>query len=65
MLGDAETHHGGGPSHTLEDVDISVEKDSTQTSKVERTDSLFDDIAEDLYLPSVQEMKNSFRKIFS
>jgi len=64
VVGGTETHHGGGRSHSVEDVNVPVEKDSSQTP-VGRSESFLDDIAEDLQLPSVQEIKNSFRKLFS
>ncbi len=63
VVGGTETHHGGGPSHALEDVNVLVEKDSRQ-APVGRSESFLDDIAEDLQLPPVQEIKNSFCKLF-
>jgi hypothetical protein len=66
VVGGTETSHGSARPHSLEDISVPLESDSTQVSqKTERSDSVLDDIAEDLHLPPIQEIKSSFRKIFS
>ena len=66
VVGGTETSHGSARPHTLEDINVALESDSTQVSRsTERSDSFFDDIAEDLHLPPIKEIKSSLRKIFS
>jgi hypothetical protein len=65
VVGGAETSHGSVRPHTPEDINVPLESDSTQVSKAEHSDSFLDDVAEDLHLPPIQEMKNSLLKIFS
>ena len=42
---------------------MSLENDSSQ--RTERSDSFLDDIAEELHLPPIQEIRSTLRKIFS
>jgi hypothetical protein len=66
VVGGTQTSHGSARPHALEDINVPLESDSTQLSQVtERSDSFFDDIAEDLHFPPIQEIKYSLRKIFS
>lgn len=67
VVGGAGTHHGGGPSHNLSEVKETVSRGDAPAKATEfkRSDSIFDDIAEDLHLPPVNEIKNSFWKMFS
>jgi len=66
VVGGAETSHGSVRPHAPEDIIVPLESNSTQVSqKAERSDSFLDDVAEDLHLPPIQDMKNSLLKIFS
>ncbi|PPQ86890.1 hypothetical protein CVT25_012609 [Psilocybe cyanescens] len=68
IVAGAETHPGGGPSHNLLDLnDVeSTEKadNSEKTPESKRSDGIFDDIAEDLGLPPVKDIKASLWKLF-
>lgn len=68
VVGGDSTHHGGGPSHNLLDMETLGNGDSTtqaKTEKYERTDSFVDDITDDLGLPPAKQIKDSFWKMFS
>ncbi|KAJ3491603.1 hypothetical protein NLJ89_g11325 [Agrocybe chaxingu] len=68
VVAGAETHIGGGPSHNLFDtLEESTEGVAPAESgpKFEHSDSLLDDITEDLGLPPAKEIKASFWKMFS
>ncbi|KAF8964046.1 hypothetical protein BDZ97DRAFT_1817714 [Flammula alnicola] len=67
VVAGADTHYAGGPSHNLLDMaDIIADspKIEEEKPKTERSDSFLDDIAEDLGLPPVKDIKNSLRKLF-
>ncbi|KAF9564605.1 hypothetical protein CPC08DRAFT_705146 [Agrocybe pediades] len=68
VVAGANTHRGGGPSHNF--VDASEDGHQEQTSSTQattassRSGSLLDDIAEDLGLPPVQDIKSCLRRLF-
>jgi hypothetical protein len=64
VVGDTETSHGSAHPQSLEDINMPLERDS-EMQKIERSDSFWDDIAEELHLPPIQEIKSSLRKILS
>ncbi|KAF9535305.1 hypothetical protein CPB83DRAFT_841544 [Crepidotus variabilis] len=67
VVGGAGTHHGGGPSHNLSDVSETASRGDSAaqaSTKFERSESVFDDIAADLHLPPVNEIKANFWKMF-
>lgn len=71
VVAGVETHPGGGPSHNLLDlshVDTAPQKVpepiTTRSTEGKRTDSVFDDMAEDLGLPPVKDIKTSLWKLF-
>jgi len=66
VVGGTETSHGSVLPHAPEDINMPLESDSTQVSqKAERSDSFLDDVADDLHLPPIQEIKSSLLNIFS
>ncbi|KAF8910969.1 hypothetical protein CPB84DRAFT_1070042 [Gymnopilus junonius] len=61
VVAGAGTHHGGGPSHNL--LDLGEEPPlSTDKPAPARSDSLLDDILEDLQFPPAKNLKNGFGK---
>ncbi|ESK94562.1 nuclear protein hcc-1 [Moniliophthora roreri MCA 2997] len=67
VIAGVETHQGGGPSHNLLDTTISEAAPSEEAmpSNKPGQGGLFDDMAEDLGLPHVEEMKKSLWKLLS
>lgn len=65
VVAGAETHHGGGPFHNFLDPSPPHDKPDVEGStESSRSDSFLDDIAEDLGLPPVQEIKKGFSSFF-
>jgi hypothetical protein len=65
VVGGADTHHGGGPSHNLVDESVPVsEVTFTSSAKPSGSGGLWDDITEELGLPSTGELKRTFRSLF-
>ncbi|EEB96230.1 hypothetical protein MPER_04668, partial [Moniliophthora perniciosa FA553] len=67
VVAGVETHQGGGPSHNLLDTTISEAAPSAEATPSIKPGKggLFDDMAEDLGLPHVKDMKKSLWKVFS
>lgn len=71
MVAGADTHPGGGPSHNLLDTNLHHEpvssdvKSNTAVLSSTGEGKIWDDVTEDLGLPSLKEMKASFYKSFS
>ncbi|KDR81651.1 hypothetical protein GALMADRAFT_239727 [Galerina marginata CBS 339.88] len=67
VVAGVDTHHGGGPSHNLLDLGSGSSKIASATEKaieILRTDSLLDDILQDLHLPLAKGIKESLQRIF-
>lgn len=68
VVAGADTHPGGGPSHNLLDANLHQETVSSDVKNnfiVQREGKIWDDVTEDLGLPSLSEMKAGFWKTFS
>ena len=63
VVAGAGTHPGGGPSHNLLDVGEGEAAKSTD-KPVARSDSLLDDILEDLRLPPAKQLKSDLCRLF-
>ena len=63
VVAGADTHHGGGPSHNLLDNATIPEKPEAAPHQ-QYSQTLLDDISEDLGLPPVNELSAHLRKFF-
>jgi hypothetical protein len=64
VVAGADTHPAGGPSHNLLDNGTTPEKPDDAPHQ-QHSQTLLDDISEDLGLPPVKELSARLRKLFS
>ncbi|KAF8654104.1 hypothetical protein AX16_003637 [Volvariella volvacea WC 439] len=70
VVAGATTHHGGGPTFNLENVSESVEETSLNEASPKAgaqggSGGLLDDVTEELGIPPLKELKNTYSKFFS